>query len=299
MVLSTQGKLIAARTHYFQAISAHSETSPTEMPSYSTTAPGVLAHSLLSRDLWSLGYPDQAMQHSQKTNDIVHEISHPYSRGVAHAFKAIMHLWRREPQVAYEQTIDAITLAEEHGFEYWAAWTTSLCGWALAMQGQTEAGQTEIHRSLAVSRAAEIKLEVLLSLHHLAEAYGESGNLEAGLETLTEALAEMASMEAWFYAPELYRLKGVFLLRQKVSDCQQAEGYFQQALKIAQQQKTKSFELRSATNLARLWQQQGKCSEAYDLLMPVYEWFSEGFDTADLQTAKALLEELDASITRS
>ncbi len=292
MVLSSQGKVIAACTHYFQAIAAYLEAPSAELPRYATTVPGVQAYSFLARDLWSLGYPDQAMEHSQTANALVREISHPYSRALALVFSAIMYLWRREPQVAYEQTIDAITLATEHGFAYWGALATSLCGWALAMQGQTEAGLIEIRRSLAVSRAAEIKMVLLFSLLQLADAYGESGNLEAGLETLTEALDEMASIETWFYAPELYCLKGVFLLRQKASDSQQAEGCFQQALKLPQQQETKSFELRSATCLARLWQHQGKCSEARDLLASVYGWFTEGFDTTDLKDAAALLETL-------
>jgi predicted ATPase len=126
----------------------------------------------------------------------------------------------------------------------------------------------------------------------LAEAYGESGQAEAGLRLLAEALtiADHQGMHLW--EPELYRVKGELLLRQPVPDVLEAERCFRQALDSARRQEAKSLELRSALSLSRVWQQQGKRAEAYDLLTPVYHWFTEGFDTADLQEAKALLEEL-------
>ena len=110
---------------------------------------------------------------------------------------------------------------------------------------------------------------------------------------LAEALAVMDTTEVRYYAAELYRLKGALLLQQAVPDAAQAEACFHQALAIARQQQAKSWELRAATSLARLWQQQGKRAEAHDLLAPIYRWFTEGFDTADLQEAKALLDELE------
>jgi predicted ATPase len=112
------------------------------------------------------------------------------------------------------------------------------------------------------------------------------------LHVLAQALSALDNTESHFYAAELYRLKGVLLLQQAVQNASQAEACFQQALDIARQQQARSWELRTATHLVRLWQQQGKCQEAYDLLAPVYGWFTEGFDTADLQEARALLEAL-------
>ncbi len=109
---------------------------------------------------------------------------------------------------------------------------------------------------------------------------------------LAEALAVMDDTEVRFYAAELYRLKGVLLLKQAASNVPQAETCFHRALSIARHQQAKSWELRAATSLARLWQQQDKCQDACDLLAPVYGWFTEGFDTADLQEAKGLLNEL-------
>jgi predicted ATPase len=126
----------------------------------------------------------------------------------------------------------------------------------------------------------------------LAEAYGTIGQPEAGLTVLAEALALVDTTGERLYAPELYRLKGALLLQQSSDNQADAETYYQQAIAIAQSQQAKSLELRAATSLARLWQQQGKRQEAYDMLAPVYNWFTEGFDTLDLKETKALLEVL-------
>jgi tetratricopeptide (TPR) repeat protein len=122
----------------------------------------------------------------------------------------------------------------------------------------------------------------------LAEAHGTVGEPETGVTILTEALA---LGERWYEA-EIYRLKGALLLQQHTDNQAEAETCFQHAVTIARAQQAKSFELRTATSLAKLWQQQGKRQEAHDLLAPVYHWFTEGFDTLDLQEARALLEEL-------
>ena len=133
--------------------------------------------------------------------------------------------------------------------------------------------------------------------HHLAlgaEAYRQGGQVEAGLPMLAEAFAHLDNTGERYYEAELHRLKGEFLLAQTDERCQEreAEECLHQALALARRQEAKSLELRAAMSLARLWQQQGKHAEAHELLAPVYGWFTEGFDTADLQEAKALLEEL-------
>jgi predicted ATPase len=126
----------------------------------------------------------------------------------------------------------------------------------------------------------------------LAEAYGGVGQAEQGLRLLAEALAHVEHTGERCYEAEVYRLKGELLLRQAAPDVSQAEACFQQALTVARHQEAKWLELRATMSLARLWQQQGKCQDAYDLLAPAYGWFTEGFDTADLQEAKALLDAL-------
>src|SRR5262249_16875545 len=137
---------------------------------------------------------------------------------------------------------------------------------------------------------AEIMRSYFLAL--LTEVHGMIGEPEAGLTVLTEALAHADNTGERWYEAELHRLKGELLLQQHLDNQAEAETCFQQAITIAQNQQAKSFELRTATSLAKLWQQQGKRQEAHDLLAPVYHWFTEGFDTADLIEAKALLDAL-------
>jgi predicted ATPase len=126
----------------------------------------------------------------------------------------------------------------------------------------------------------------------LAEAYGQAGQPETGLVVLAEALTVVATTEARWWEAELYRLQGDLLLQLPSPDVCQAEASFHQALDLARRQQAKALELRAATSHSRLWQQQARHTKARQLLADIYRWFTEGFDTADLQTAKALLEEL-------
>jgi predicted ATPase len=160
------------------------------------------------------------------------------------------------------------------------------------MQGQVEAGIAEMRQGLTACLATGSKSFELYFLGLLAEAYGVEGRPEEGLNALATVASVMESTESRWYKAELFRLQGTLLLKQAVPEASQAEACFRQAIDMARQQQAKSWELRAATSLARLWQQQGKRDDAYELLAPVYSWFTEGFDTADLQEAKALLEEL-------
>jgi predicted ATPase len=253
---------------------------------------GVASHSRLARELWQLGSPDQALQHSQAARTLAQEVAHPLSLAHAMIYAAIVHQYRREASAVHEQAAAAMTLATAQGFAQRGAWSTVLHGWALAMQGQGEAGLAEIRQGLAAELATGATLWQPYLLGLLAEAYGAGGHPEEGLHALAEALAVTDTTELRYYEAELSRLKGALLLQQAVPDAAQAETCFHQALALARQQQAKSWELRAATSLARLWQSQDQRQEAYDLLAPVYAWFTEGFDTGDLREARALLEEL-------
>ena len=159
------------------------------------------------------------------------------------------------------------------------------------MQGQGEEGIAQLQQGLAAFRAVAGDLDRTCSLAHLAEAYGQVGQIEAGLTTLAEALATAHKTGDRYWKAELYRLKGELLLRQ-ASPTEEVEACLRQAIEIARYQQAKSLELRAATSLSRLWQRQGKRAEVHDLLAPIYGWFTEGFGTSNLQEAKALLEEL-------
>jgi predicted ATPase len=160
------------------------------------------------------------------------------------------------------------------------------------MRGQGEAGLAQIHQGLAALLAAGLMIERTLGPLLLAEALEQAGQVTEGLRLLEKALMAFESSGRSDLLTEAYRLQGEFFLRQVLPDVVQATACFQQAVAIARRQQAKSWELRAAISLSRLWQQQGKWTEAYALLAPIYGWFTEGFDTADLQEAKTLLEEL-------
>ncbi len=187
-----------------------------------------------------------------------------------------------------------MTLATEHGFTQWSAYGMVFHGKALAMQGQGERGIAEMCQGIAAARTQGAHVWQPYFLVLLAEAYRENGCPDKGLPVLDEALTVIDETGAYWYEAELYRLKGELLLQRVAPDANQAVSCFHQALEMARQQQAKWLELRVAISLARLWQQQGKIKEGYELLTPIYDWFTEGLDAADLQDAKGLLAELKA-----
>lgn len=173
--------------------------------------------------------------------------------------------------------------------QLWSARATILQGWALAKQAQGEQGIAQVQQGLVAYQTTGAERGRPYYLLLLAEAYGIVGRPEAGLATLAEALAVLHKTGAHIYKAEIHRLKGERLLAQPQDNQADAEICFQHALDVARRQHAKALELRAAISLTRLWQQHGKYAEARELLAPAYGWFTEGFDTADLQEAKALL----------
>jgi predicted ATPase len=254
--------------------------------------PGVISYSYAALALQLLGYPDQAWQRSHEGLRLAQELAHPFSLAHTLFLSAIFHYARREGQAVQERAEAVIALAREEEFTAGLASGVILRGWALAAQGRGEEGTAQIRQWLAALRATGARVGQPLYLLMLAEASEQAGHAGEGLEALAEAL-EVAhnSGEHWWEA-ELYRLKGELLGRQSTDHAVEAERCLYQAIDIAHRQQAKSWELRAAMSLARLWQLQGKCAEAHQLLAEIYGWFTEGFETADLQDAKALLGEL-------
>jgi predicted ATPase/class 3 adenylate cyclase len=280
----------AARTHLEQGIAFYNAQQPRSQGFLTETHQGVFGLIRLAQVLWSLGYPDQALQRSHEALTLARELAHPASLASALLFAAEVHMYRREGQRTYEQAEVVLGLAREHGFAFRVAQATILQGWTLVEQGQGETGIAQMRQGLAAFRATGAELARSYYLALLAEAYGRVGQIEEGLQVVAEELARSDSSGGG--EVELYRLKGELLLARSAEHHTEAESCFRQALEIARRQQAKSLELRAAMSLSRLWQQQGKRAEAYDLLAPIYGWFTEGFDTADLQEAKALLDEL-------
>jgi predicted ATPase len=242
--------------------------------------------------LWYLGYPDQALRRIHDALTLAQELSHPFSLAFALAFAAWLHQLRREGPAAQERAAAVIALATDQGFPFWEAWGTILRGWALAEQGESAEEMAQIRQGIAAWRATGAELQRPYFLALLAEAYGKAGQTDEGLSVLADALTAVHNTGERQHEAELYRLRGELRLKQDVPAEPEAERCLRQAVDVARQQQAKSLKLRAAISLSRLWQQQDKRKEAHDLLAPIYGWFTEGFDTADLQEAKALLETL-------
>jgi DNA-binding winged helix-turn-helix (wHTH) protein/predicted ATPase len=266
---------------------------------YGVDDPGVCCAGSASLLLWLLGYPDQAVHRGHEALALARELGHPFSLAYVLPVTAEVHRFCRSIAVVHEQAEAALALGVSHGFPFVVALSTVLQGWALAVRGDDAQGIAQIRQGLAI-------LQTMGTLHLqpefltvLAEAYGHAGLTAEGLATVAEALAIVDTTGECVHAAELYRLQGELLLLQagtgqgtQDTRVSEAEDCFQRALLIARGQEAKSWELRAATSLSRLWQRQGKQTAAHELLASIYGWFTEGFATADLQEAKALLGEL-------
>jgi predicted ATPase len=290
--LCMQGEPLLAWEHLNQVAAFYESHRHSALPSHVGYDAGIYARAMESWVLWLLGYPEQALQRSQDALGLAREHAHPFTLSITLATVAILQQMRRDGEAFLEHMQASMVLATEHEFPYLKTVCAVLQGWALTRRGQVVEGMAQMREGLAELRAmgSEVLRPYLLAL--LAEVCGNSGQIEAGLCVLAEALVTAENHAERFNEADLHRLQGEFLLRRYGAAELAAEACFQRALDIARQQQAKSWELRAATSLARLWQQQGKRNDARQLLAEVYNWFTEGFDTADLQEARALLEAL-------
>jgi predicted ATPase/class 3 adenylate cyclase len=286
------GALPAARQHLEAGIARYTPDQRRAPAFRMGQDPGVACRIYAAAALWSLGYPAQALARVDEALALAHELSHPYSLAFARCFAAFVSQFRRDVPAVHEHAEATVTLSTEQGFTQWAVQGTILRGWALALQGQGEEEMTQVRQGIAAFRATGAAVFVPYFYTWLADVCDHLGHVEEGLQALAEAHTLVEQQEERWWAAEIARLRGVLLLRQTGTPQEEAETWLRRALDIARRQQAKSLELRAAMSLARLWQQQGKRDEARDLLAPVYGWFTEGFDTADLQEAEALLGEL-------
>jgi predicted ATPase len=298
--LNYLGEFAAARAHFEQGIALYDRQQHHPHAFRYGQDPGVICHAYAALTLWWLGYPEQALRRSQQAVTLARELAHPFSLGIALVFAAWLHLLRRDGVLTQEWAEAAIALAFEHGFPVLLAQGTIYRGWALAEryaepaagQGQREEGITQMQQGLAAWQATGAKVFRPYGLALLAEASAKLARYETGLTLLAEAMGMANDTEERRWDAELYRLKGELLRARATEQDTEAETCFRLALDIARHQQAKSWELRAATSLARLWQRQGKKEEAQRMLGEIYGWFTEGFDTADLKEAKALMAEL-------
>lgn len=246
-----------------------------------------------ARVLWFLGYPDRALQQAREGCDLATSQSNPFHASFSLQFLAYIYAMRREPAAGQKtaEEVFAISRASDVGDSLF--WASIPHGWAIALQGRHEEGIAELRESLAGYRSsgAEIGLPQFHAL--MAYALMSAGRLDEALDAVDEVLELARDNGDAYYNAELRRLHGELLLQTGAAEAE-AEACFQDAIEVAKQQSARSWELRAATSLARLWQQQGKIVEAGQMLAEIYGWFTEGFDTADLKDAKTLLDELQS-----
>jgi len=296
------GDIVASRVHLEQGIALYDRLTHRPL-AFSLWDFGVVCRIGAADALQQLGYPDQARQRGEEALVLTQRIASPYNRCNLLLFLAFGHLFRREWRMAQQRVEEALSLAAARDFLLIAALGTIVRGATLTAQDQAQEGVSHIRQGLAACHTLGAKVLQPRGLAMLAEGYGRLGQPEAGLTALAEAQALIATTREEFYAAEIARLEGELRMQlgcqapdvgSGTSPVAASEACFQHALQVARRQQARWWELRAAMSLARLWQQQGKRAEAHELLAPIYGWFTEGFDTADLLEAKAQLEDLEA-----
>jgi len=253
---------------------------------------GVWCLCYFSWTLHDLGYPEQALTRAQEGLALARDLSHPFSEAAALFALTRIYLERRELKACIKTAEAVINLSSEQGFPFFLAWGALFHGAALAEQGDLQEGFAGMRPAVEGMRARGAVVGFSWALASMAEAHGKVGEVGEGLAVVAEGLEFVTKTGERYAEAKLHRVKTDLLLARTPADPALAEASLRDVLEVARRQSAKSYELRAATSLARLWQRQGRNQEARELLAPVYDWFTEGFDTRDLQEAKALLDEL-------
>ncbi|HKU27350.1 MAG TPA: AAA family ATPase [Candidatus Sulfotelmatobacter sp.] len=296
--LYDQGEFSKACAQFEKAMAIYTSQLHSEAGRYGGTDPGVGCLCFDAMALWYRGYPDRALEQMNEAIDLAQQLSHPLSLSASLNFAARVGQHRREASVTRARAEASILCSAELGFTYWLSEATILKGWTLAEEGQAEEGLIQMRQGLDAHAATGARLSRLYYLALIAEAHGKVGRFEDGLAELDEALDLVQITGEREHEAELHRLKGELMLKScRVGSPhsainEEAKQCFQDAIDIARNQQAKSLELRAVTSMGRLLHQQGRKEEARKILFDIYDWFTQGFDTADLKDAKALLEEL-------
>ena len=282
------GDFVRSREHLERAVAHYDPARHRVHTTIFGQDPGVICLSRLALTLWFLGYPDQAAQRGDEALALAAELGHPFSRAYALMYAALIACERRDIAATRELAEATLALCAEFRLEFFAWTATILRGWALAAQGQPDAGIAQLREGIVGHRAAGQLLHLPYTYALLPTAYATAGEFDAALEALAEGLDFSERSGEDFYVAELKRLKGEVLLRRSADDAS-VEAQFREALEIARRQGARSLELRAAISLSCLWHDQGKTIQARELLAGIYGWFSEGHNAADLQEARAIL----------
>jgi predicted ATPase len=286
------GEIVEARTHFERAIALYDPAAHRPLAARFGQDAGVHALSYRSWTLWLLGFPDAALADAEHALSDARERDQAATLMTALAITIFTYLFYRNYAVVIAEADELVALAEEKCAPYWRAVAILVRGWLFALTGKSSDAIHMITSGTTVFRLTGATLYGPYNLSCLAAAHGELCQFDDAWGCINEAMAAMeTSQERWCEA-EVNRMAGEIVLTQPEPDAAKAETYFKRSLAVAREQQAKSWELRAAMSMARLWRDQGTRDEARELLAPVYGWFTEGFDTRDLKEAKALLEQL-------
>jgi adenylate cyclase len=290
-VALSAGELDAAQLHVERGLALYEEQARSiPVPLYSAHHPAVCGHGWGAFVFWLRGFPDIAQRHADQAVSLAQELGDPLSLAWALGTRAQVHQVMREVQPALEAAEAAIAKAE--GFPNVLLWARIVRGWARAELGRAEEGVGQIREAIAALSAGPGEFWRTYHLAQLAEAYGKADRIGEGLATIAEALDFIQQNGERWWEAEIVRLRGELLLRQSDSNAAEAQSCFERATEIAHKQEARSLKLRAAMSLSRLLVSQDKREHARAMLAEIYGWFTEGFDTADLKDARALLDEL-------
>jgi class 3 adenylate cyclase/predicted ATPase len=254
--------------------------------------PRALGLAYLSQALWVLGYPDGAVTTIAGAVAHAKNVTNLYSRCLATGDASHVFMMLRDPGSAMNNAKIAVDVAADQGFPDMLSHAKVLLGWSLTCEGRPDEGIRLIREGIDSYRLRRASLHLTRSFYALADALARDGKVSEALDAIDNALGIAEETNETYCLAGLYQRKGALLVTWGEQEVASAAGLFDKAIAVARSQCAKSWELRAATSLAQLWHSQGMQREAHDLLAPVYDWFTEGFDTADLKEAKALLEEL-------
>jgi class 3 adenylate cyclase/predicted ATPase len=298
MTMLYRGRFAASQHHLHRCINLYSPDLHSDLMERHGTDPGVVSLSYLGYLLWFLGRPDAARQHSEQAIANAEKIRHHFTLAFALVFAAYLCQHLRDVEGTRDHANRAMILATEHNFLHWKQQAAILRGWALTQLGEADEGLSQMRFGLDAYEAMDSWLAGCWFRCLLAEAYAKAGLRDAALRALDGALATARRTGDHSYLAEVYRLQGEITLADGGAEAlQEAEELFNLSLETARKQGALSWELRSATSLARLRREAGKRASALELLSPIVAKFSEGFLTPDLKQATQLVDELTAGET--
>lgn len=292
--LMMTGSIAECRAHLDQAVALYDPAEHRQLATRFSQDPGVTALFYRSWALWFLGYPEAALRDAANALRNARETGQATTLLFALAHAAVLHLLCGNYAVAAEQARELLALAEEKNTPFWKALGRMDQGCALVLTGRASDATEMLISGMAGFRATGAKAWMPFYLPYLARCHAELGQFEEAWRCIDEAMrAAETTKETWCEA-EIHRTAGEITLISPAPDAAKAQAYFERAIAISREQTAKFWELRAAMSLARLWSDQGRRQQAHELLAPVYGWFTEGFDTRDLEQAKALLEQIHA-----